>query len=315
MGYEARYTGIELDELLGRAARAKEQLSECRICPRQCGVDRSAGELGFCTTGRFAQVSSHAPHFGEEPPLVGRDGSGTIFFCGCNLGCCYCQNYEISHLRRGGKASSLELAGMMLELEQQWGCHNINFVTPTHVVPQILDALVVARRKGLSVPLVYNCGGYESVATLELLDGIIDIYMPDIKYSDATVSKALSKAEDYWDVSRAAVKEMHRQVGDLDVNETGIATSGLLVRHLVLPEGLAGTRDVMRFLAEEVSVDTYVNIMDQYRPCFKAREDNRLTRRITLQEYEDALRIAGELGLHRGFRARETGSAVSGPHC
>jgi putative pyruvate formate lyase activating enzyme len=291
---------IGVDELRERAARAKEQLSECKLCPRECGVDRTTGETGFCGIGELAAVASYSPHFGEEPPLVGRGGSGTIFFAGCNLGCIFCQNYDISHLRRGGEVYPEELASVMLALQKS-GCHNINFVTPTHVVPQILEALVVARTNGLELPLVYNCGGYESLETIKLLDGVVDIYMPDMKYSDSSVSKALSKADDYWDACRVAVKEMHSQVGDLRMDSRGVALSGLLVRHLVLPEGLAGTREVMRFLAEEISVDTYVNIMDQYRPCYRADEDERLARHITAKEYSEALSEARGKGLHRGF--------------
>jgi putative pyruvate formate lyase activating enzyme len=293
-------TSIGLDELCERAAHARERLKSCTLCPRQCRVDRAGGETGFCGTGASALVASYGPHFGEEPPLVGRYGSGTIFFCGCNLGCIFCQNYDISHLREGSEVSAEELAAMMLSL-QKGGRHNINLVTPTHVVPQILEALVVARAHGLTVPLVYNCGGYESVETLELLDGVIDIYMPDAKYSDDAVSTALCDAPDYWDVCRAALKEMHRQVGDLQIDARGIATRGLLVRHLVLPEGLAGTFEVMRFLAQEISENTYVNIMEQYRPCYRANEDARLRRRITMEEFAEALEEARKYGLHRGF--------------
>jgi putative pyruvate formate lyase activating enzyme len=291
---------IGLDKIRDRAIRAKALLANCNLCPRRCSVDRTAGETGFCGTVDLAVVASYAPHFGEEPPLVGRRGSGTIFFCGCNLGCIFCQNYDISHLKRGTEVSTEELAAMMLALENR-GCHNINFVTPTHVVPQILDALVAARANGLTVPLVYNCGGYESLETLRLLDGVIDIYMPDVKYSEDAVSEALSGAPDYWEVCRAAVREMHRQVGDLRTDGNGVATSGLLVRHLVLPEGLAGTAEVMRFLAEEISADTYVNVMEQYRPCYRADEDGRLSRRISVKEFAEALGEARKHGVHRGF--------------
>ena len=300
MSVSQLYGTIGLDKLRERAVRAKELLTKCALCPRQCDVDRTAGELGFCGTGDLAVVASYAPHFGEEPPLVGRSGSGTIFLCGCNLGCIFCQNYDISHLKRGSEVSPEELAAMMLALQKR-GCHNINFVTPTHVVPQILDALVVARANGLNVPLVYNCGGYESLETLKFLDGVIDIYMPDVKYSDDAVSEALSRAPDYWEICRAALREMHRQVGDLRTDGEGVATSGLLVRHLVLPEGLAGSCEVMRFLAEEISADTYVNVMEQYRPCYRADEDGRLTRRISVKEFAQALDEARKHGLHRGF--------------
>ena len=291
---------IGLDKLRDRAIGATALLANCTLCPRRCSVDRAAGETGFCGVGDLAVVASYAPHFGEEPPLVGRRGSGTIFFCGCNLGCIFCQNYDISHLKRGTEVSTEELAAMMLALQNR-GCHNINFVTPTHVVPQILDALVAARANGLTVPLVYNCGGYESLETLKLLDGVIDIYMPDVKYSEDAVSEALSGAPDYWEVCRAVVREMHRQVGDLKTDAAGVATSGLLVRHLVLPEGLAGTDEVMRFLAEEISADTYVNVMEQYRPCYRADEDGRLSRRISVEEFAEALGDARKHGLHRGF--------------
>lgn len=284
-------------ELRRRVEQARALLSPCRLCPRECGADRLAGDTGFCRVGARARVASFGPHFGEETPLVGSGGSGTIFFSGCNLACLFCQNYDISQLDQGREVSAEALAGFMLDL-QEYGCHNINFVTPTHVVPQILEALEIAAGQGLRLPLVYNCGGYEHLDTLRLLDGIIDIYMPDAKYDDPQVGERLSAAPDYPAVNRAALREMHRQVGDLTLDEAGLAVRGLLVRHLVLPEGLAGTEGIMRFLAE-LSPDTYVNVMPQYRPCFRAAEVPALRRRITAQEYAEAVRQAQTAGLHR----------------
>jgi putative pyruvate formate lyase activating enzyme len=261
-------------------------------------VDRTQDEKGFCEAGYLPEVSSYSPHFGEESPLVGRHGSGTIFLTHCNLGCLFCQNYSISHLGEGRKISIEKLAKVMVEL-QQMGCHNINFVSPTHFIPQILDALPQAIEMGLTIPLVYNTGGYDSVETLRLLDGIFDIYMPDIKYSQREISQKYSQAPDYPQIARQAVKEMFRQVGDLHINEQGIALRGLLVRHLVLPDGLAGTPDVMRFLATEISKNTYVNIMDQYYPCGNIPLDSPLRRRITSEEYNEAIANAKEEGITR----------------
>lgn len=285
-------------ELKKRVEKANEILKSCQLCPRNCKVNRWEGELGFCRSGFLPKVSSFSPHFGEEAPLVGRYGSGTIFLTNCNLGCLFCQNYEISHLGEGEEVSLKELSKMMLHL-QSLGCHNINFVTPTHFVPQILGALKLAVEKGLNVPLVYNCGGYEAKEVIALLKGIFDIYMPDIKYEDSQVSKKYSKAEDYPRIVKVAVKEMHQQVGDLILDERGIAKKGLLVRHLVLPEGLAGTKGVMQYLAREVSLNTYVNIMDQYRPCYQAEEYPELKRPISRAEYKEAVDFALEEGISR----------------
>lgn len=243
-------------------------------------------------------VSSYGPHFGEESPLVGRHGSGTIFFTYCNLHCTFCQNYSISQLGLGEEVDSKQLAAMMLSLQAKC-CHNINLVSPTHVLPYILEALELAAGQGLNLPLVYNSGGYDSVETLGLLDGVVDIYMPDMKYSDDKVAEWLSGITDYPRVNRAAVKEMHRQVGDLQVDEQGVARRGLLVRHLVLPNGLAGTEEVVRFLAEEVSTDTYLNIMAQYHPCYKASSIPQLARPVTKQEFFQALELARRYGLSR----------------
>lgn len=284
--------------LEARAEKALAALEVCELCPWACGVDRTAGDKGVCCTGRDAIVSSFGPHFGEERPLVGRGGSGTIFFASCNMRCLFCQNYDISRLRHGRAASADQLAKMMLDLRDS-GCHNINFVTPSHVIAQILEALVIAARRGLGAPLVYNTGGYDSLEALALLDGVVDIYMPDIKYMDAATAKRLSGIKDYPGVVKAAVKEMHRQVGDLVVDERGIAVRGLLVRHLVLPEGLAGSPEAMKFLAEEVSKDTYVNVMDQYYPCYKAHDNPPLDRRITKEEFTAAVDAALAAGLTR----------------
>jgi len=286
-------------ELKQRVRQAHAHLEACDICPRQCGVNRKESAKGaVCRTGERAVVSSYNPHFGEEAPLVGMGGSGTIFFSWCNLRCQYCQNYEISQLGEGREVEPEHLAAMMLRL-QQMGCHNINFVSPTHVVPQILAGLLIAAEAGLRVPLVYNTGGYDSIATLALLDGVVDIYMPDMKYADEPTASRLSKIKHYPAVNQAAVAEMHRQVGDLSLDERGIALRGLLVRHLVLPEGLAGTGGIVRFLAQHVSPDTYLNIMSQYRPCYKAHEFSELGRRITSEEYEEAVHLAREAGMTR----------------
>ncbi|MBM4309936.1 MAG: radical SAM protein [Deltaproteobacteria bacterium] len=284
--------------LAARIVQALEALRCCELCPRCCRVDRIAGETGVCRTGRNALVASFAPHFGEEAPLVGRFGSGTIFFSNCNLNCTFCQNSEISRGGEGSATTASQLAGMMIELQNQ-GVHNINFVSPSHVVPQILEALPEAIDSGLNIPLVYNSGGYDRVETLRLLDGIIDIYMPDIKFSSDIPALFYCAAPDYPLVSRAAVREMHRQVGDLRLDSRGRAVRGLLVRHLVMPDGLAGTQAVMRFLAEEISPATYVNIMDQYRPCGDVKDFKELQRRITPEEYEEALAAARAAGLSR----------------
>jgi putative pyruvate formate lyase activating enzyme len=291
----------ETGELAKRIEALNEILKDCTLCPRNCHVDRFKGDLGVCRVGSLPMVSSFHPHFGEEPPLVGRYGSGTIFLTYCNLRCIFCQNYDISHLGHGTVVSYEELSSMMIELQRR-GCHNINFVTPTHQTAQIVTSLPRSIEMGLEVPLVYNSGGYESLETIRLLDGIFDIYMPDIKYGDNMPAKALSGARDYVEVSRAAVKEMQRQVGDLTTDQFGIALRGLILRHLVLPEGLAGTREVMRFIAKDISPDAYVNIMDQYRPCYKAEENPNypaMGRRITSEEFDEALRIAAEEGITR----------------
>jgi len=267
----------------------------CRICPRLCGVDRRAGEKGRCGVGAVPVVSSAGPHYGEEPPLVGRGGSGTIFLAGCNLGCVFCQNYTISHGREGAPTGPRQIARIMCLLAGR-GCENINFVTPTHVTPWLMEAVRLARLDGLSVPVVYNCGGYERVETLRLLEGTVDIYMPDAKYWDPEQARRYSNAPDYPDVMRAALKEMHRQVGDLEV-VGGVARRGLLIRHLVMPGNVAGSMEVLDFIAREVSPRSYVNVMDQYRPMYRAGEFEEIARRPTWDEYEQARRHAERLGL------------------
>lgn len=288
------------NELQQRADVLKKMLEECRLCPNECAVNRIDGETGNCNSTDEVIISSYGPHFGEEPELVGLYGSGTIFFTNCNLSCIYCQNYDISQLGIGKKISIEELSDTMISLQRR-GCHNINLVTPTHFVPQIVQALIIAVEKGLEIPLVYNCGGYESVETLKLLENIIDIYMPDIKYSDNEVASRLSGIKNYWNIVRAAVKEMHRQVGDLHIDRKGIAKRGLLIRHLVLPDNLAGSEKVLDFVADEISKNTYINIMDQYHPAYKANDYPGLNRTIKSDEYQKVLDYAMLKGLHRGF--------------
>ena len=288
----------EKGELQTRIDQARNRLSPCIVCPRQCNVDRLAEEKGVCRTGSKAVVSSYAPHFGEEGPLVGSGGSGTIFITNCSLLCVFCQNFDISHLGQGIETSAGQLAAMMVSLQRQ-GCHNINFVTPSHVVPQILAALPKAIDEGLTVPLVYNSSGYDSVETLKLVDGVFDIYMPDFKFWDGESAKRYAKAPDYPEKARAALKEMHSQVGDLELDEQGIAVRGLLVRHLVMPGARQETREIMHFLAAEISRQTYVNVMDQYRPCGRAGDFPPIDRRPTHEEFQDAMDGAGEAGLTR----------------
>ncbi len=276
-----------------------ERLQTCTVCPRKCGVDRTAGEKGFCRAGGAPEISSFGPHFGEERPLVGAHGSGTIFLTYCNLGCIFCQNFTISRLGEGTRITFDDFSRIMVDLQRQ-GCHNINFVSPSHFVPHILKALPKAIELGLTVPLVYNTGGYDSVEVLKLLDGVFDIYMPDFKYADTHVAETYSQAPDYPQVVESALKEMHRQVGDLVLNDQGLAVRGLLVRHLVLPDGLAGTEEAMRFVAREISQNTYVNIMGQYYPCGDMiPPGSPLARRITRDEFAQALKAAKANGLTR----------------
>ena len=281
-----------------RTALLLRDLRDCNLCPRNCHADRLSGDTGICKTGEFAMVSSYMPHFGEESPISGIRGSGTIFFTHCNLLCNFCQNFDISHEGKGQPVSARELADIMLNL-QAIGCHNINFVTPTHVVAQILQALTLAVEDGLHIPLVYNSGGYDQVSTLKQLDGIIDIYMPDFKFWDDNIAKVCCQAPDYPELARKAVSEMHRQVGDLKLSSEGLAERGLLVRHLVMPGEIAGTQKVMEFLYHEISPETYVNIMPQYRPCGHARDNPLLRRSIEMIEFREALQQATEAGITR----------------
>jgi putative pyruvate formate lyase activating enzyme len=302
------YLGLyERGELAERARRAVAMLADCALCGRQCHADRreaepaaspGAGKAPFCRTGRLAWVSSAFAHHGEENCLRGTRGSGTIFFSHCNLRCIFCQNYEISWLGEGRPAAPEELADVMLRLQAR-GCHNVNFVTPSHVVPQILQALELAVAAGLRLPLVYNTGGYDRVETLRLLDGVVDIYMPDFKFWSPEVGRQLAAAENYREIACAAIREMHRQVGDLTLDEHGVARRGLLVRHLVMPGDRAGTRDVMRFLAREISRDTYVNVMAQYHPAGQAFRHRPIDRPVSRREWADALAAAREEGLWR----------------
>ncbi|MCX7778762.1 MAG: radical SAM protein [Patescibacteria group bacterium] len=291
------YLNLSKKELRKRVERAIAFLNPCQICPRKCKINRLKNEKGFCRLGRKAKVSSFHPHFGEEKFLVGVYGSGTIFFTSCNLACIFCQNYEISQLDYGQEVSAKNLAEIMIYL-QKIGCHNINLVTPTPQVPQILEALEIAIEKKLKIPLVYNSNGYDSVETLKVLEGIIDIYMPDAKYFDNQRAIKYSSAPNYFAIMKEAIKEMHRQVGDL-ITENGVAKKGLIVRHLILPNDLAGTEKIMKFLAEEISKETFVNIMDQYYPCYKAFQCPELSRRIILKEYQAAINLAKKYGLYR----------------
>ena len=308
--FEPAYIGtIEKGLLKYKIEKAYNLLKSCVLCPRRCGVDRLSGETGICKTGKLSWVSSYNAHFGEEDPLVGSNGSGTIFFTHCNLLCLFCQNFDISHQGYGQEVTHDELAGIMLALQNQ-GCHNINFVSPSHVVPQILSAVEIAAEHGLSVPLVFNTGGYDRIATLKLLDGVIDIYMPDFKFWHPEVAESACQAADYPEMARRALVEMHRQVGDLQVDEQGIAQRGMLIRHLVLPDGLAGTRDIMKFIVQRLSPDSYVNIMSQYRPCGRAAEVKGLNSSLKAEDYRLAVQAAKEAGItrldrpHRIFRFR-----------
>jgi len=292
------YLRLSNEKLKKREEKLFEILKECRICTHQCRVNRVKGEKGLCKLGCLPQISAFHPHFGEEKVLVGEYGSGTIFFTSCNLNCVYCQNYEISQLRIGEEISFERLAKIMLEL-QNLGCCNINLVTPTCQVPQIVKALMIAKDQGLKIPLVYNTNAYDSVKTLKLLDGIVDIYMPDFKYSDDKIAQKYSNILGYFEVAKKAIKEMHRQVGDLVVDEKGIAQRGLLVRHLVLPNHLAGSEKIFQFLAREISKNTFLDIMDQYWPAYQAQHYPELSRPITEKEYQRAINLAKKAGLTR----------------
>ncbi len=282
--------------MAGKIDAAKAMLKECTVCPRQCGTDRTAGERGYCGMTAEVVVSSVSPHFGEEPPLVGSNGSGTIFLCGCNLRCAFCQNYDISHRENGREVDTEGLVHAMLRL-QQAGCHNINFVTPTHHTPQLMEAVHAAREAGLRVPIVYNCGGYESLDMLRLLEGFVEIYMPDFKFASVDTAERYCHAPDYAEVAKAALKEMQRQVGDLEIDEEGIATRGLLIRHLVMPGGLEDSKRVIDFVADEVSPGAYINVMEQYRPCGEAYRHPEINRPLQPEEFRRAFDYAASRGL------------------
>lgn len=297
MGYLQSYENGILQK---RRDEAMRLLAKCMLCPRRCSVDRMKGEAGFCRTGRYARVASYGPHFGEESCLVGTGGSGTIFFCGCNLLCSFCQNYGIS---RGIDEDCIEcrpaeLAHIMVALQEN-GCHNINLVTPTHVTAQILEAMPIAIENGLTVPMVYNCGGYEDLGTLRLLDGIVDIYMPDAKFYYPEPAARFLSAPDYPERMCAALIEMQRQVGDLQISDSGLAVRGLLVRHLLMPAGLADAKAICRFLAEKVSKNCYLNLMDQYRPCGEVIDEPDMRTSVGPDMYQDAIGFAKSTGLHR----------------
>ena len=301
------YLSLTRDDLHDRASRAIASLANCRACPRDCGVNRLEDKWAACKTGRYAVVSSYFPHLGEEDCLRGWNGSGTIFFSHCNLRCVFCQNYDISQAVRPGPAGrglpAEEIAAMMLALQQQ-GCHNINLVTPEHVVPQVIEALVVAIDHGLSIPIVYNTSAYDSLDSIALMDGIVDIYMPDLKYWSAEPSRIYLKAEDYPEAALAAVKAMCDQVGPLAIDASGLATRGLLLRHLVMPGGLGETRALLEWIARELGSDTYVNLMDQYRPAGKVsgHRYEEINRSLTSSEYLEAHEIASGLGLRLDSR-------------
>jgi len=294
------YLGFPREELISRAEKAKAKLASCDLCPNNCGVNRLEGQVGICRAKYLPEVASANLHFGEEPPLSGTRGSGTIFFSHCTLACVYCQNWPISQKGNGKQATIDGLAGMMLELQRR-GAHNVNFVTPTHYMPQILEALVVAVDRGFSLPLVYNTSGYEVVPSLRLLDGIVDIYLPDMRYACDRQAKRYSRARMYSMYNRAAVKEMYRQVGNLATDEHGIAVRGLIIRHLVLPGGISGTEEIMKFLAEEVSKDVYISLMAQYFPAYKATTIPELSRKITGDEYQAAIDAMERYGLTEGW--------------
>ena len=293
----------ESGELEVRIEKLYKILESCELCPRRCRVNRLKGEKGVCRSGKELVISSYHPHFGEEDPLVGLRGSGTIFLTNCNLLCVYCQNFDISHLGYGGEVTLTRAAGMMIELQNR-GCHNINFVTPTHFAPQLVKATKLAIERGLKLPLVWNCSGYENMEIIKLLDGFVDIYMPDIKYSRSEPAKKYCDAPDYFDRCKESVREMNRQVGDLKLDKRGITYRGLLIRHLVLPNDIAGSEEVLKFIAKEISTNSYVNVMSQYRATGKAHQYKELSRYLTRKEFDRAIHIATRLGLTRGLEVK-----------
>ena len=290
----------ETGELDRRATVARESLAACRLCPRECGVDRLSGELGYCGAGQEARVYRHMAHPGEEPPISGTHGSGTVFWSHCTMSCCFCQNYRMSQLGNGTDRTIDELAGMIARLVDE-GCHNVNHVSPTQFLPHVLESLALAWRRGYALPVVWNTSGYESPFALELLEGVVDVYLSDIRYSSDEAARAYSDAPDYVPVSRSALREMHRQVGDLVTDEEGVAQRGLIVRHLVLPNGHAGTDEALRFVARELGAGTHVSLMAQYYPACRAAEFPELARRITSGEWTKAVRVIESAGLENGW--------------
>ena len=290
----------ETGELDRRAAIARESLSACRHCPRECGVERRSGELGYCGAGPEARVYRHMAHPGEEPPISGPKGSGTVFWSHCTMSCCFCQNYRMSQLGNGTDRTVDELAGMIARLADE-GCHNVNHVSPTQFLPHVLESLALAWRRGYALPVVWNTSGYESPFALELLEGVVDVYLSDIRYSSDEAARTYSDAPDYVPVSRSALREMHRQVGDLVTDAEGVAQRGLIVRHLVLPNGHAGTDEALRFVAEELGARTHVSLMAQYYPACRAIEFPELARRITLEEWTRDVRVIESAGLENGW--------------
>lgn len=303
--YLKLYKSGELNAIIDRTFGL---LQSCVICPRKCKVNRLKNEQGFCKTGPRAKVCSFMPHHGEEPPISGYNGSGTIFFSHCNMACVYCQNFEFSQMEEGREVEAEELAGFMLQL-QNLNCHNINLVTPTHVMPQILQAFKLAVSQGLKLPIVYNTGGYELKGILKLLEGIVDIYLPDMRYADNAMAAKYSNAPEYPKYNQEALREMQRQVGVAQIDEAGIIKKGVIIRHLVMPNNIAGTDKIMRFISEELSKDTYISLMSQYYPCFKAEEFPELSRRITTKEYEEAQNSMERYGLHNGWTQESGGVA------
>jgi len=297
--YEPAYIKTYNSGLLNQKIKqANEALHNCKLCPRECGVDRHISKKGVCKTGFMARVVTYLPHFGEEVSLRGSKGSGTIFFAFCSLLCNFCRNYHITHKTAGKEVSDNELAEMMISLQNK-GCHNINFVTPSHVVPQILSALKIAIAKGLKIPLVYDTSAYDSIKALKLLEDVVDIYMPDFKFWDPETAKLTCNAKDYPEVARNSIIEMHRQVGDLVINEDGLAERGLLIRHLVLPRGLADTSRIMKFIVNKISPKSYVDIMPQYKPCGKSFKIPAFAVPIQKKEFEAAIKDAEEAGITR----------------
>jgi putative pyruvate formate lyase activating enzyme len=312
MAFEPSYLKSSRSGRLDEKCReAEELLSSCRLCPRQCGADRARNQKGFCRSGRLPIVSSYNAHMGEEPPISGSQGSGTIFFANCNMACVYCQNWPISQLGQGQEVSFDRLAGMMLELQER-GCHNINFVTPSHMTAQILLALPIAIEQGFNLPLVYNSSGYDSLNSLKLMDGVVDIYLPDIRYCDPEESKKYSQAPDYPEVCRAALKEMWRQTGELQTDQNGIAQRGMIVRHLVLPNRLSQTREALTFLSNEISPALHLSLMAQYFPAHQTKSIPELDRRLNKEEYRQALDWLEEMRLENGWH-QELDDSGGGP--